>query len=433
VSALPTEETAVYPLPAAQARVRVAWVAEVPVPYRVRLYRRLREEAGIDLKVLFCTASQAGRGWTAPLDDVPHIVLPGRSFRVRVNSREHLHLRVNPSVCRELTLFQPDLVIVGGYAHFTMQWAMLWCRRTGTPYLLNSESHHWRSRGGWLRALKRLPVRFFVHGAAAGLPVGSLAREYLVSYGGPADRMFLLPNTCDVAWFARESERARAQRALLRARLRLGVGPVALYVGALAPEKDLGTLLRAFRALTPPTADLVEAGCRSTQDGISTSVLPQLLFVGDGEERASLESLARELGLAERVRFAGTRPWRELPAMYALADLLVLPSRFETWGAVVNEALAVGLPVIVSDQVGCAPDLVRPGENGWIVPVGDVDALAAVLSDALADPVRLAAMGAASARLAPAWSEDRCLEALRAAVRSVLGGHRGSRRGRKLM
>lgn len=379
---------------------RVAWVTEVPVPYRVRLYRRLIEEAGIDLKLLFCSPAQAGRNWSVSLDGVPHVMLPGRSFRIRVNSREHLFLRVNAQVWRELSRFDPDIVVVGGYAHITMQLAMLWCRRRGRPYLINSESHHWRTRAGLLRTLKRIPVRFYISGAAAGLAVGTLAREYLVSYGGPADRMFILPNTCDVERFARESSRARSRRAAIRAELGLGPGPVFLYAGALAPEKNLDVLLRAL-ATVPHQSP------------------PQLLLVGDGDQRPELKAVVRSLGLGEQVRFAGLRPWEELPALYAAADLLVLPSQFETWGAVVNEALACGLPVIVSDQVGCAPDLVRPGQNGWIVRAGDVSALAAALQEAVTDPARLAAMGACSAQLAPAWSEDACLEAFTAAVRTV--------------
>jgi glycosyltransferase involved in cell wall biosynthesis len=239
---------------------RVAWVAEIPAPYRVGLYRRLREEAGIDLKLLFCSATQADRDWTVSLEGVPHVVMRGHTLRVR--PREQFFLRVNPQVWRELDRFNPHVVVVGGYAHVTMQLAMLWCRRTGTPYLINSESHQQgtkeaeKGRGRWRgsvaaagRPLVNAVKRFFIRGAAAGLPAGTLARDCLVSYGGPAERMFALPNTCDVERFARESERSRNRRAELRMELGLGSGPVVLYVGRLAPVKGLDTLLQAFAAL----------------------------------------------------------------------------------------------------------------------------------------------------------------------------------------
>jgi glycosyltransferase involved in cell wall biosynthesis len=418
---------------------RVAWVAEIPVPYRLGLYRRLQEPAGgIDLKMMFCAATQADRDWAVSLEGIPHVLMWG--VTVPVQPGKQFFLRINPQVWRELSRFRPDVVVVGGYAHVTMQLAMLWCRSTATPYVINSESHaRGRDAGAgirnlgnekrgyrsrmlprlyWplvvpLRHLARLVKRHFISGAAAGLPAGSLAREYLVSHGGPAERMFHLPNTCDVDWFSRESSRARSRRAALRAELGLGRGPVVLYVGRLVPVKGIDTLLRAFR--------LVEPRGRSNLAGPSTinrepSNAAQLLIVGEGEQRGDLEALASELALEQQVRFIGSRPWAELPRLYGIADLLVLPSLFEPWGAVVNEALACGLPVVVSDQVGCAPDLVRAGENGWIVSAGDTGALAAALEEALADPQRLARMGASSARLAPDWGEDACLKAFLAAI-----------------
>jgi len=393
------------PTHAASRPLKVAWVAEIPVPYRVGLYRRLRQEAGFDLKLLFCAVSQPDRDWTVALEGVPHVVLPGAT--VGVKPREQFFLRINPRIWRELSGCAPDVVVVGGYAHLTMQWAMLWCRRTGTPYVINSESHLQRSRNPLLRAAKRLPVRYFVQGAAACLPAGTLAREYLVSYGGRADRMFALPNTCDGDWFAGESRQARHRRADVRRELGLEDAPVLLYVGRLVPAKGVDTLIRAFAVLDRPAA-----------------TVPQLLLVGEGEQRAELEALAAALGVSERVQFAGSRPWAELPSLYAVADLFVLPSRFEPWGAVVNEAMACGLPVVVTDQVGCGPDLVIPDENGWIVPANDVAALASAMSRALADPVRLAQRGAAAARLAPQSSEAACLASFTAAMNVAVSGRR---------
>jgi glycosyltransferase involved in cell wall biosynthesis len=350
-----------------------------------------------------------------------------RGATIGVKPREQFFLRVNPQVWGELSRFAPDLVVVGGYAHLTMQWAMLWCRLTRTPYLINSESHHRRARGGLLRAIKRLPLRYFVAGAAAGLPAGTLAREYLVSYGGRPDRMFALPNSCDVDRFGRESARARERRAALRRDLGLDEGPVLLYVGRLAPAKGLDTLLRAFKAVMSDESKVMRSDKDRPAGAEDSSLIThhsslnaaQLLLVGDGEQRAELEALSAALGIQKRVRFAGSCPWDNLPGVYAAADLFVLPSRFEPWGAVVNEAIACGLPIVVTDQVGCAPDLVRPGENGWIVPADDWKALAGALEEALAEPQRLRAMGAASARLAPAWSEDSCMVAFTAAVRTA--------------
>jgi glycosyltransferase involved in cell wall biosynthesis len=401
----------------------VAWVAEIPVPYRLGLYRRLPSEAGIDLQLLFCTATQSDRDWRLSLEGIPHRVMRGVTLPVQPGKQ--FFLRINFEVWRELARYRPDVVVVGGYAHVTMQLAMLWCLARGVPYLINSESHlrgraagmvsGSRSSASVAARMGRGLKRFYISRATAGLPAGTLAREYLVDHGGPAERMFFLPNTCDVDWFSRESSRDRTGRDRLRGELGLGEGPVMLFVGRLVPVKGVDTLLQAIRALdTDGTARC--AGCAASHKAQAA----HLLVVGDGRQRGELAELVKSLGLEDRVHFIGSRPWTELPRLYAAADLLVLPSLFEPWGAVVNEALACGLPVIVSDAVGCAPDLVRTGENGWIVPAGDAQALARALGEALNDVSGLARMGAVSARLAPAWGEDACVEAFGQAVAAAL-------------
>jgi glycosyltransferase involved in cell wall biosynthesis len=142
--------------------------------------------------------------------------------------------------------------------------------------------------------------------------------------------------------------------------------------------------------------------------------------VGGGEQQEELERLAAALGIKPWVRFLGSRPWAELPELYAAADIFVLPSLFEPWGAVVIEAMACSLPVVVTDRVGSAPDLVRPGENGWIVPAGESEALADALAEAFADSEAMGRMSEASARIAASWGEDACVESFVAAVRCAL-------------
>ena len=129
-----------------------------------------------------------------------------------------------------------------------------------------------------------------------------------------------------------------------------------------------------------------------------------LVFAGDGPERNVLERRAAELGLADRVRFLGFLNQSQLPSAYCAADVFVLPSLFEPFGLVVNEAMLCGLPVAVSDRVGARFDLVRPDENGYIFPAGDVDALAAVLREILADEEKRSRMSIAARRRMETWS-----------------------------
>ena len=133
-----------------------------------------------------------------------------------------------------------------------------------------------------------------------------------------------------------------------------------------------------------------------------------------------LESEAAARGLSDDVRFLGFVNQRELPAFYDLCDVFLLASWREPWGLVVNEAMNAGRAIVASDQVGSAPDLVRPGVNGAIVPAGDEAALAAALADITADPQRCREMGEASRRLIAGWGFEQDVAGLKQALAAVL-------------
>jgi glycosyltransferase involved in cell wall biosynthesis len=130
---------------------------------------------------------------------------------------------------------------------------------------------------------------------------------------------------------------------------------------------------------------------------------PSLIIVGDGEERAALETCARAFQL-DHVHFAGFRNQTELPAFYDLCDVFVLPSDNEAWGLVLNEVMNAGKPVVASDQVGAAADLIQEGVNGHVFPAGDVAALRSRIASILADPARARGMGQASRKIISGWN-----------------------------
>jgi glycosyltransferase involved in cell wall biosynthesis len=129
-----------------------------------------------------------------------------------------------------------------------------------------------------------------------------------------------------------------------------------------------------------------------------------------------LERRASEFGFAARVRFLGFLNQSQLPSAYCAADVFVLPSLFEPFGLVVNEAMLCGLPVVVSDRVGAKFDLVRPGENGYVFPAGNIDALAAILREILPNAEHRARMGAAARRRMETWSPREYTESMVRAV-----------------
>ena len=141
-----------------------------------------------------------------------------------------------------------------------------------------------------------------------------------------------------------------------------------------------------------------------------------MVVVGDGPERSRLEELARDLGV--RATFTGDRPLESVLEAYVAGDVFALLSTHEPWGVVVNEAAACGLPLVLSDRVGAAYDLLRDSENGFLVPAGDVGAAARALA-ALDDPGLRATMGARSRELVQAFGYGPSVDNLLAGVREA--------------
>ncbi len=289
-----------------------------------------------------------------------------------------MHYHFNPTILRELSRGGFDAVVLPGYAMSASQFSALYCRVTRTPYVMFSETTHLDRRPGPVRLLKRLLVGPLISGAKAWLATGLLSRRYLVSYGAREDGVFFFPNTPDVAALGTEATRRRPERNRRRAELGAGDAPVILFVGRLIGVKRCDLLLMA-------AARLREQGRKF-----------HVWIAGDGPERAALEESAVRLGLGE-TRFLGNIRSGELPAFYTAADVFVLPSDHEPWGAVVCEAAACGLPLVLSDRVGSAPDAVVDGQNGFCFPSGDHVALADALERLLADPGLRNRMGAESA------------------------------------
>jgi glycosyltransferase involved in cell wall biosynthesis len=292
-----------------------------------------------------------------------------------------------------------DAVLVMGW-HLRCYWqAIRACRRLGVPVLIRGESQLTTSRGALKRLAKTVSHRWIVGRFDALLYIGSRNRDYLRHYGAADDRLFFCPYIVDNQWFRERSRLAQAAMPELRARLGLGVDErVVLFAGKLIAKKRPLDLVRALGAL-------VRAG-RPVR----------LVVAGSGPLQDPLARLGAELGV--RLDLVGFQNQTQMPQWYGLADLLVLPSDGgETWGLVVNEAMACGTPAVVSDAVGCGPDLIEPG-TGAAFALGDIAALAEAvrtLVDRKPDPAVQAALAAKMARYSIATAVDGVLEAVRAA------------------
>jgi glycosyltransferase involved in cell wall biosynthesis len=222
----------------------------------------------------------------------------------------------------------------------------------------------------------------------------------MLGRGVDAERISVVANTIDVDRFGREADALAPRRDKLRVDAGIAPDDVAvLSVARLAPEKGLDTLVRAVAAAQD--ARLV------------------LLLSGSGPEREHLASLASELGV--RLVLLEDIPWERIVERYVVADVFALLSRHEPWGVVVNEAAACGLPLVLSDRVGAAYDLLENGRNGALVPVDDVAAAADAIRALVADPERRRAMGAASREIVGSWGYEPSIENLMRVLRRVAG------------
>ena len=381
--------------------IRVAAVFPEPTPYRAPLLDRVAASSEIDLTVIYAAGTVADRTWRV---EPKHRAVFLRGLRLP-GARRVLHhdYPVTPGVVGALMDAQPDVVVISGWSTFAAQAAITWCGIKDIPYLLVVESHDEGPRAGWRRTVKGTVVPPIVERAAGLLVTGTLARDSMIARGAHPERVRVFANTIDVEDFGEQADRLAGGRADVRRTLEVEhEDVVVLSVARLAPEKGLDVLVRAVAAADDPRLVLVVAG--------------------EGPERARLAELAGELSV--RLTLAGDVDWERIVELYVAADVFALLSEREPWAVVVNEAAACGLPLVLSDRVGAAHDLLRDGENGALVRAGDVDAAARALRELAADPERRRAQGARSRELARDWGYGPSVE------RVPRGGTRGRRRSK---
>lgn len=333
--------------------LRVAVVTPIPTPYRDPFWNELARIRDIHLTVFYCASGKSDRPWKASWQrSYPWEVLPGWNL-LRWRGAD-ASCFWNPAIVRRLAAGRFDVLLIGGYNHVTMWMALWFAVRRNVPYFLMSESHLQSHRAGWKQWMKRPVLRWIVKHAAGFLPTGRLSAEFLRSYGADSRMMTSLPNVPDVVGLAAEVRRLR-DSSDFPGPSELAGRPLVLFVGRLIPKKRAELVIRAFHAI------------RSTSDAV-------LVIVGDGPLRPFLEQLVVELEIGARVHFAGFLQSDEVLRWYAHANVFVLPSS-ETWGVVVIEALAAGIPVVVSDEVGCHIDVVAHPALGTVVQARSLEAL----------------------------------------------------------
>ncbi len=366
---------------------RLAIVASHPIQYQAPLFRELARR--IDCHVFFAhratPAEQARAGFDAAFDwDVDLLSGYESAFLRNVSARPGVDRFAGcdtPEIGARLAAGRFGAALVMGW-HLKSFIQTVWAaRRLGLPAMARGDSQLGTPRSALKRMTKDVVYPTALRAFGAALYVGQRSRAYYEHYGYPGERLFFSPHCVDTEWFAaRATAEARAET-----RRRAGIpegAPVVLFAGKLMALKRPLDILEAL--------GLEAFGMEALGRGSGESRPVHVLVAGSGELEAALRQRAEELAIP--LHLLGFQNQSEMPAAYAAADVLVLPSASETWGLVANEALACGVPIVVSDACGCAPDLAADGAAGRVFPVGDASALACAIGDVLARPPSRAAI-----------------------------------------
>lgn len=390
---------------------KLAIVSTHPIQYHGEWFRRLASEPGLSVEVFYChqaTAreqAEAGFGvefdWDVSLlEGYPHRFLRNVARRPGIAGFRGLD---TPEIKEIIARERFDAVMINGW-HYKSAWqAMRGCWNSGTPVMVRSDSHLHTHRPLAKRIAKRPFYSWFVSKLDACLPVGKWSSEYFLHYGAAPERVLIVPHAVDTDYFERESNRLTPQRDALRAQWGLDDSAVVfLFAGKFIDKKRPLDFLNAIEQANARATGLRVAG----------------LMVGDGPLRAVCEDIARRHDIP--IQFAGFLNQSQITRAYVAADALILPSNGgETWGLVVNEAMACGLPCFVSDHVGCGPDMIIPNETGAVFPLGNTAATGTLLAEFAADRTRIARMAERAREQARKYSVNVAVDRTLGAVETV--------------
>jgi glycosyltransferase involved in cell wall biosynthesis len=384
--------------------MKVVIVATHPIQYQVPWFQGLAARKQIDLEVYYALMpdqNQQGVGFGLSFAwDIP--MLEGYKWRVVPNKRSEPSLRgffasSTPGIYSLLAEDKPDAVIITGWNSLPLLQALWACMRLGIPRIMRGESNSMNGRPWMVRLLHRI----LLSRCTAFLSIGKANQAFYRQYGISPERIFSSPYFVDNRRFEAQFQELSSERADLRATWHIPEEHVCfLYAGKLEAKKRVGDLLRAM--------DIARRGT----DNI------HLLVVGAGELMDESRRFVEEMNLP--VTFAGFLNQTEITRAYVAADCLVLPSDFgETWGLVVNEAMVCGLPAIVSDRVGCGPDLIEEGVTGAVFPCADVEALASKLAEFASNAEKLSRIGKQARERVQHYSVDHAVEGTLQAINFV--------------
>lgn len=388
----------------------MAVVNSHPIQYFAPLYAFLNRDPVLAVTALYCSdfslRGAIDPGFKQAVTWDVDLLTGYRSVFLGENAKQRTPAGfwslICPQVWPEIRSGHYDAVLLHGYSYAVNVLALLAAKTKGLPVLMRSDTHLGLQRKRWKRWIRDAVLSIAYRFLDGFLAIGTANRAYYRALGVPDEKIFNVPFTVDNDRFIAAAALAPEQRAEVREKYGLPVdAPVVLYASKFMCRKHPDDVIRAM-------ARLRDEGHAAT-----------LFMVGTGEMEHELLDLTTSLAVGNVV-FGGFINQAELPKVYAASDIFVLPSENEPWGLIVNEVMCAGIPVVVSDEVGCVPDLVKDGVNGYHMKAGDGGSLAMALEKLLADESLRRRMGAASLSIMSGWSYEQCRQGITAALRQCV-------------
>ncbi len=318
-------------------------------PIRVFLFNDLNkyyQNKGVGFKVLFLSVGDKNRNWKTDFQmDFDYEILD--NFALRFAGKDLNTFFINPKIKEIIEKENPDKIISFGWDNWAAYVGAHWCKKNKKSFALwCGSTKHEKS---WRRTLLYPMVKYIINRSNEFIAYGTRAKEYLILLGAEQKKIRIFYNTVDVDYFKKKSEKfSRKEKNDLKEKLGIKTDKTILFSGQLIERKGIFELLKGFK------------NYQKINRGTS------LLIIGEGREKEKMEEIIKSQNI-KSIIFADFIQYEDLYKYYAISDLLILPSREEVWGLVVNEAMACGLPVVTTQETGASVDLIEEGENGFTI------------------------------------------------------------------
>lgn len=350
---------------------KVAIVTNILTPYRIPLFNQLNKYEEFDFTIYLLAENENNRLWSINNDvEFECKLLP--DYGIDLSNHIKIIYHLNPHIISEIQKQNFDAVICAGYDSFTALLVFLMCKLKKIPLLFWSGSTAYENNN-ILRFIGRPIIKLFTNYSDGFIAYGSRAKQFLVSNGAAENKIFKAYNTVDTDYYYNECQKYKAQRQKILTENNFKTKKYILYVGQLIERKGIKTLIDAFTLI-------------NKNDNIS------LLIVGEGKDKTTYMEYCSNNKI-KNIYFIGHKNSDILPLYYSIADVFVLPSLSEVWGLVINEALACGIPVITTNNVGASEDLIVDGENGYVIEANNAEKLSETLESIIFDDSSLKILG----------------------------------------